>query len=342
MNIRDAIKLLVTLLVFAMMTFIALELTLRVYYFGPAGLSPARVNSFRNLFESGLVQPAENLQVWYQLKPDLNELFRGATLVTNSQGLADKEYSLAKPDATYRIAVVGSSWAMGSGVQGKDTFHAVLERQFNERSAKQKYEFINFGVENYGLGEMMGTIRHKVLAYQPDMILFIITGYTPAIRWVAHEEPFVPLPVAETHWRSYALLKLRAMLGQSEEGSADVAALRETVRMNEWGLYFKQIRRALDELQDVAVAGNIDIGAAWIRLGAVEGQKVAELFQSNAAQRGIAATVIDMETFLQPGEPIRRLLVNRVEKHPSPYGHGLIADRLYETVFGSTLPVAAP
>ena len=57
----------------------------------------------------------------------------------------------------------------------------------------------------------------------------------------------------------------------------------------------------------------------WIVLNFVKGVDsifIGEIFEDMTAEKGIPAVTIDMEEFLEPGEPQRKLLVNRAEKHP--------------------------
>ncbi|TDJ44566.1 MAG: hypothetical protein E2O50_02885 [Gammaproteobacteria bacterium] len=86
---RARLAIVANIAIFSVMICFALEMTYRVYLFGVAGLNPVKVNSFVNIFASGLVQPADNLDIWFELKPEQNTLFRGAPFVTNSHGLAD-------------------------------------------------------------------------------------------------------------------------------------------------------------------------------------------------------------------------------------------------------------
>jgi hypothetical protein len=330
---------LVALAVFVLLLLLMLEVTVRVYLFGLAGLSPARVGSFVNIFHSGYVQPADNLEVWFELKPNLDVVFRGAPLKTNSRGLPDQEYDLTKPPGTYRVAVIGSSWTMGAGVAIEDAFHSQLEQKFNSADSPVRYEFINFGLENYGLGEMMGALRHKALAYDPDMILFVMTGFTPGIRWAPHDAPFEPLPVEQNAWSSYAYMRLQSALGLQQDAD-EQEALRDTVGMNEWGAYFKQVQRALDELTELSTANGIAAGVAWLRLN-VEPGRIDEIFLEESAQRGLTGSVIDLDDFLQAGEPVTRVLINRSDTHPNEFAHRQIAERIYTDVFAGQLPVPA-
>jgi hypothetical protein len=344
---RNRLAIVANIAVFTVIVFIALEMTYRVYLFGVAGLNPVKVNSFVNIFDSGLVQPADNLDVWFELKPEQSTLFRGAPFITNTHGLADDEYPYNKPPNTYRVAVIGSSWTMGAGVSLEDTFHSVLEDEFNNESNLTRYEFINFGVEHYGLGEMMGTLHHKALLYDPDMILFIMTGHTPAVRWEPHEKPFALLADESSGWTSYVALKLGGLLGINMKQSRNQEELRDTVRRGEWGLYFKQVQRAFNELAALSNSSGIPVAAAWLRLNQANTQgsteKLGELFLQRTSELNLASAVIDLEKYLKPGEPVHKLLVNRSEKHPNSYSHKIIADQLREKIFfNGALIIPAP
>jgi len=314
---------------FLFATFIALELSLRFYLFGPTGLSPEKVGSFSLIFDSGYVQPADNLDIWYELKPDENGLFRGAPFRTNSQGLADDEYSFQKSPNTVRVAVVGSSWSMGSGVAIEDVYHSVLERELNNSSRAIRYEFINFGVEFYGLQEIVATARDKVLRYEPDLILVEITGSTPAIRWMPHDTAFVvPAPRKNTAWHPLLADRIDTVLGVSGNHPDEVSVYRDVVPKDEWGTYWAQVERAFTELEQLSSETGIPIATVWLRANVEEGDKGGKRFLARAAEHGIAAAEVNLDSFLQPGEHLLSLLVSRVEPHPNARGHELIAGEL--------------
>jgi hypothetical protein len=336
---RDRLASAAGIAIFAVFIFIALEMTFRVYLFGMSGLSPAKVNSFINIFHSGLVQPADDLQVWYALKPNQQTLFRGAPFRTNSHGLADDEYSYAKAPNTYRVAVVGSSWTMGAGVDIADAFHSQLEHDLSQTSDSLQYEFINFGVENYGLGEMMATVKRKAMRYDPDMILFVITGFTPTIRWTPHEEAFVQIPRKNPGWSSYAGLRLAGALGLSSKELNYNEGLRDIARKQEKGLYSKQLQRAANELAAISSANEIPVALVWLRLnknGADD--KLATVFIERAEKVNLTAVVVDLETYLEADEPVSKLLVNRSESHPNKHGHSIIAADLKKKIFSTGAP----
>lgn len=108
--------------------------------------------------------------IYWALKPNLDVSFKLARLTTNSRGLADKEYPLTKPADSYRIAVLGDSYSMSSGVDTDKSFHALLEQWMNEQG-KRPYEIINFSVGGFGMERYNATLEHLVPAWQPDALL---------------------------------------------------------------------------------------------------------------------------------------------------------------------------
>jgi hypothetical protein len=96
-----------------------------------------------------------------------------AYITTNSDGLRDREHSLVKPADTFRIAVLGDSFAAAFQVTVKKTFWSVIERELNNCSsfAGKNVEVINFGVSGYGTAQELLTLRHQARKYDPDLVL---------------------------------------------------------------------------------------------------------------------------------------------------------------------------
>jgi hypothetical protein len=148
-----------------------LETFYRFYLFGWDGLSIEKMNSLHNLGVSGLIQPAQYAEIVYELKPNLSTYFKMSKFETNSQGLRDKEYSIDKPDNTFRVAVVGDSFTMAAGINIEESYHSLLEERLNKDQKNVVYEFINFGVAGYYLRQYLAIVMHKVLKFNPDLIL---------------------------------------------------------------------------------------------------------------------------------------------------------------------------
>jgi hypothetical protein len=95
----------------------------------------------------------------------------------NSDGLRDREHERQKPAGTLRIAVLGDSYAEALQVPLERTFWAVMERELQQCASfkGQKVEVINFGVSGYGTALELITLREKVWAYSPDIVLLAVT-----------------------------------------------------------------------------------------------------------------------------------------------------------------------
>lgn len=93
----------------------------------------------------------------------------GEVIQINSAGMRDREYSVEKPAASKRIAVLGDSFTFGMAVELEDTYVKQLERLFRKQGFS--VEVMNFGVIGYGMWQFRVLLEEKVLAYDPDVIV---------------------------------------------------------------------------------------------------------------------------------------------------------------------------
>jgi len=188
---RSGIGAAARLLAAAIGVFLLLELTARLYLFGLGGLVPERVNSIRGLPQTGFTQPAPPASGRvFDLKPDLDGYFKNVPFRTNSAGLRDREYALRKPENTFRVAVLGASFALPAGVAIEDAFHSRLEERFTSEFAPRRYEFINFAVGMYSPRQVMAMLESRALAWSPDLLLVNVTSLS--MPWLVGDPP---LPV---------------------------------------------------------------------------------------------------------------------------------------------------
>lgn len=92
----------------------------------------------------------------------------------NKDGLRDREHTKEKPPKTFRIAVVGDSFAEALQVPMEKTFWWKARKQLNKKCtalSDRKVEVINFGVQGYGTAQELMTLRHKVWKYSPDLVI---------------------------------------------------------------------------------------------------------------------------------------------------------------------------
>jgi len=124
----------------------------------------------------------------WRLRPGARGVVGGESLVVNSIGMRDREYTIEKPARVARIAVLGDSYAFGNGVPAAATFVKVLEREMNaNRRAGVRYEVMNFGVKGYDTTQESATLREVALPLDPDVL---IVAYF--LNDVGDPERFVP------------------------------------------------------------------------------------------------------------------------------------------------------
>jgi len=209
---------LLTLAILALIAVILTELTYRVYLFGADGLTIERVNSFHSLGQSGLIQPSQYPEVIYELKPGQDTWFKLARFRTNSAGLPDREYSLSKPENTFRIVLLGSSFSMPAGVAIEDSWQDVLERDLNTHAKRKSYEVINFSVGGYDLRQALATLKHRAVTYTPDLALVDLTLNSPWLMSAeeAYHDPFTPQARTYPFFHSFAFERLLSPTVQPE------------------------------------------------------------------------------------------------------------------------------
>jgi lysophospholipase L1-like esterase len=117
------------------------------------------------------VQKLDNPELGYELIPNKEGYEHGAKIKINSHGLRDIEYSLKKPENTYRIAVIGDSITFGwGGVELNETYTKILEEILNNES-ESNIEVLNFGVPGYVGSQEFYVLKNKVLDFNPDLII---------------------------------------------------------------------------------------------------------------------------------------------------------------------------
>ena len=120
-------------------------------------------------------------------QPNLRARNLGALYETNSAGFRGRERTREKPPGTFRIAVIGDSFAMGWNVNEADTYAAQLEASLRARGVD--VEVLNFGLA--GLDAVVAVERFHALAlrYDPDLVIY---GFTLNDVENAHYRPSAP------------------------------------------------------------------------------------------------------------------------------------------------------
>jgi len=290
----------------------------------------------RLILNSDLVEPAEDYDVWFELKPNLNTWHKNVPFKTNSYGLRDKEYTLEKPADTLRIAVVGSSWTMATGVLIEDAWHSLIEQQASVQYPDRNIEVINFGVEMYGLAEITATAKKRAMLFDPDIMVVAITGTTALFRWNEHSEKLVLPARADPLYDSILASKLAALAGS--DMYADRAWRPDTIdAYDERDLYVGQIERAVREINSVTAPRKIPLVIVWLGFRPLGGNVKAVLDQ---LVNELGIIYIDANAPFEDGKERAYnddslyvpYYVSTRDKHGNAAAHRIIANTVYDAL----------
>lgn len=142
----------------------------------------------------------EHQYVWY-LKPNTFYRHRGIIYETNSLGLRDVEFPVAKPAGALRIVCLGDSVTFGAGIPFEETFEQQLERKLKTQQLAVKV--INAGVGSQRAWQGLARLDKDVVRFRPDMVAICfglndgsLGSRTFRQQWKAKLQPGVAPPPA--------------------------------------------------------------------------------------------------------------------------------------------------
>ena len=140
----------------------------------------------------------------WSLRPNAHGLWtdEGRNEVSiNSDGLHDREHEIKKPPNTFRIAMLGDSFAEAVQLPIAQNFSSVAEQTLKQCPLMhgREPEVINFGVAGYGTAQELLTLRSQVWKYSPDMVaLAFFTGND-----IEDNDPKLPAEHSLAQYRPY-------------------------------------------------------------------------------------------------------------------------------------------
>lgn len=88
----------------------------------------------------------------------------------NSEGFRDREYPHTKEHGSFRIVLLGDSFADQLEMQTPQLYHEILERKLNSTTVRS-IEVINLGVAGFGTAQEYLTLKCYGLEYDPDLVI---------------------------------------------------------------------------------------------------------------------------------------------------------------------------
>lgn len=90
----------------------------------------------------------------------------------NSFGWRDVEWTVEKPQGSYRIAVLGDSFVEGMQVEHDSTFVVLAEKTLSQEAVRP-IEIMNFGRQGMTQSEEYLVLQHDIVRFSPDMVVLV-------------------------------------------------------------------------------------------------------------------------------------------------------------------------
>ncbi len=111
-------------------------------------------------------------RIIYELRPNLDVIFTGVPVRTNESGMRGPAVTKEKPAGTFRIGILGDSYAFGWGVNEDRAFGHVLEELLNARfKGSPRVEVLNFAVPGYSTFQQVAAFERRWVDFNPDAVL---------------------------------------------------------------------------------------------------------------------------------------------------------------------------
>jgi hypothetical protein len=277
------------------------------------------------------------------LRPGASVVFLDQPLTVNRWGMRDRDYPLAKPKGTYRIALLGPSLVMGSGVADGETFADFLEERLNQSTnpgANARYEVLNFGVAGFSLLQQLAMLEERALIFRPDAVFITDnpggkTFLEDHLLDVVSRRIDIPFPSLN------ALVRETGVTALQDDGFpvpfASVRAVLRSVGMRTrmpWREADRRIRLAGDSLVRWTLHHIVEVtrqhGAVpvFVALDTVIDPTAK---RTRALEDPAAAGFLVFDLLhLWEGRDQPALRIAEADFHPNAAGNQLIAERLFE------------
>lgn len=238
------------------------------------------------------------------------------TISINSDGLNQLlNYPVEKPIGVFRIITLGDSFTYGQNVNTEDNYPSQLEKKLNERlSCKNinSFQVLNLGMEGYDISYAVERYKLRGQKYNPDLVLWFILD-TDLLRI---DELQIP--------------KAKHYDDQLKNSGETEKLEKKGIFYQGWGLALNEIIKELggeDKVLDLQKQYFSEFNKYY------NGPLLIFNFPSSTVYEDVLNNFKNSRknTFLydQLIDTYNNPLYHLKDYHPSPSGHALIAEDLY-------------
>lgn len=252
-----------------------------------------------------------------ELVPGAQIDFKRARLSINRWGMRDRDYPRQRTPGVPRLAVLGSSHTMGSGIADGENFESLLERRWNADVGP--LEVLNFAVAGHSTMEDMVILEERVVEFGPDAILEVAHTHDldKGVRFLARalaEGQAIDHPALAPILEASGALK-----GQAR------GVLEHRLRPHRWQLM-------------AAVYGHMAqfcrerrIEPLWVLLPLVSEESSSDMDRLVHLAEEAGFTVFDLR-HVYASAPARSLRLAPWDQHPNGKAHRLVAEQLFDSL----------
>ena len=301
----------------------------------------SRVYAIKTLLKNSNIARRTSEDFWNQYDPVLGwrhipgksvrNAFGGIPVIINKQGFrADKDYDLKRR----KILAMGCSYTFGYGVSGNDAWPKKLEEKL--KSGDFDYDVINMGACAYGLDQNYLWFLEQEKELKPDIVIF---GMSYSLDRIVRDR------LSTGHGKPrFKVIKNRLVLtnvpspGRIEPGN----------RIEDWqGIFFNPRKSYFLEL---AIERSRLVFKIPLRNKPDEDSQITEKILEGLAESCKENKIKFIFVLIDPVTSVKEILVRRNidfiecfetldgkegvylpnDRHPSSYGHELIADQVYK------------
>jgi len=99
---------------------------------------------------------------------------RGISVSFNSEGMRDREHSVAKSEGTFRVLLLGDSFMEALQLPFESSFPSLVERLLAGRTGR-RIEVVNASVSGWGTDDELQYLVTRGLKWKPDLIVVAMT-----------------------------------------------------------------------------------------------------------------------------------------------------------------------
>jgi hypothetical protein len=137
----------------------------------------------------GLHEAHLDPEVGRVLRPDMTVDFKGVEVRTNSHGMREDAYDIAKPEGVVRVVLLGDSYVFGQGTLQSERFGVFLREALRTRARQASaVECLHLGVSSWNILSECAYLRRQLDPMRPDLVVHVVVpndlGDTAAVRGI--------------------------------------------------------------------------------------------------------------------------------------------------------------